>query len=107
MSFNFNQILDEMIAAIAGVITDEWPKVEACVKKALTEEEAALKEIAEARIAGDIDDADLKSQLEDEKVALEAALLVCQIKTKVMAQKAANAAIDVLNVAIGAAIKAI
>lgn len=107
MAFDFNQTLDEMIAAIAGVITDEWPKVEACVKKALEEEKDALREIAEARITGDIDDADLKSQLEDEKVVLEAALLVCQIKTKIMAQKAANAAIDILNVAIGAAIKAI
>lgn len=45
----------------------------------------------------------MKSQLDGEKEALKATLLVCQIKAKVMAQKA----IDVLKTAIEASLKAI
>ena len=46
----------------------------------------------------------MKSQLDDEKEALKAALLVCEVKAKVAAQKAANAAIKVLTDAIKAAL---
>lgn len=107
MAFNIDQTIDDMLAAIAGVVTGEWPKVEACARKALKDEKDAIEQIAQARISGEINDDDMKSQLDDEKEALKAALLVCQIKAKVMAQKAANAAIDALKTAIEAALRAI
>ncbi len=105
MAFDIDQTFDDMLDAIAGVVTGEWPKVKSCVEKALQDEKDALEAIAQARLAGEIDDAEMKSQLDDEKEALKAALLVCQIKTKIMAQKAANAAIEVLNNAIKVALK--
>jgi len=104
MSFDIEGTFEEMLAAISGVVSGEWPAMKECVEKALEDEKEALEMIASLRLAGDIDDEDLKSNLEDEKVVLEAALLACSVRAKVVAENAANAAIDVLNKAIMAAI---
>lgn len=104
MSFDLDNTLSDMGSAISAVISDEWSGVKDCVKRALEDEKDALARIVEARLGGDIDDEDMKSHLEDEKVALEAALLACQVKAKMMAQNAANAAIEVLAGAIQAAL---
>ena len=100
MSFDIEGTIGDMTSAISAVISDEWPGVEGCVKKALDDEKDALADIAKARIDGEIDDEDLISQIEDEKVALEAAMLACNVKAKIMAQNAANSAMDVLKEAI-------
>lgn len=104
MAFNIGEVLGGMADAIGKVLGTEWPKVRTCAKAALKDERDALEEIAKARINGEIDDAEMKSQLDDEKEALKAALLVCEVKAKVAAQKAANAAIKVLTDAIKAAL---
>lgn len=82
-------------------------KVEVCVTKALQDENYALVQIAEARLAGEINDEELASQLEDEKLVLEATILACQAKQGSWRKKAANAAMDVLKAAIDAALKAV
>jgi hypothetical protein len=105
MTFDLDQTLSDMLDAISGVVASDWPKVNSCVNKALQDEKDALEAIANARLNGEIDDEEVKSQLADEKEALKAALLVCKIKTKAMAQKAANAAIKVLTDAIKVALK--
>lgn len=107
MSFDINQTLDNMATAIAGVMAGEWPKIKDCMEKALQDEKEALEDIAMSRLSGEIDDEGMKSQLEDEKEALRAALLACKVKAKVAAQEAANAAIGVLADAIKAAVKVI
>lgn len=104
MTFDIDETIDGMVAAISGVISGDLAGVKDCIEKALAEEKEALSDIAIARINDDITDEDMEAHLEDEKVALEAALLVCKVKAKVMAQKAANAAIDVLKEAISAAL---
>lgn len=104
MSFDIDSTIGDMISAMSEVISGEWPNVKDCIKLALQDEKHALADIARARLDNEIDDEDMKSQLEDEKIALEAALLACQVRAKVMAQKAANAAIDVLKEAISLAL---
>lgn len=104
MAFDIDETINGMMSAVSGVISDEWPGVKDCVKNAFEDEKDALSDIAEARINNEINDDDVESNLEDEKVALEAALLVCQVKGKVMAQNAANAAINVLKEAIEVAL---
>jgi hypothetical protein len=105
MSLNIDQTLNDMGAAVAGVVAGDWPKVRTCIEAALQEEKSALAVIAKARLTHEIDDDEMKSQLDDEKEALRAALLVCKIETKIMAQDAANAAINVLTDAIKAAVR--
>lgn len=104
MAFDIEATLETMAGAIAGVIADEWPRVQACVRKALRDEQDALVDIAVARLAGEIDDAEMRAHLEDEKKVLRAALLACRVRTKVTQQKAANAAIVALTEAIKGAL---
>lgn len=107
MAFDIEAVLKDMGAAAGKVVSKEAPKVKGCVKDALEEEKDALEAIAEARLAGDITDEDVKEQLEAEKDALKAALLACQVKAKVAAQKAINAALKVFNKALKAALAAL
>lgn len=104
MPFNFVATLKEMGQVAGRILGDKVPEVRECVRRALAEEKAFLEKLATARLAGEIDDDILARQLEDEKQTLEATLLVCQVMTKVMAQAAANAAIDVFNNAIKVAL---
>ena len=106
MKFDIQETGKNMLSAAAGVLTGEWPGIQACVTKAFEDEKAALAAIAEARLAGDIDDAEMASQLEDEAATLTAQLLVCQVKTKLAAQQAINAALKVLSAAVQMALKA-
>ena len=107
MNFNFQETGKNMLAAAAGVLTGEWPGIAACVTKAFEDEKEALAAIADARLAGQINDDEMKSQLDDEKETLTAVLLVCQVKTKVAAQNAINAALKVLTDAIQVALKGV
>jgi hypothetical protein len=107
MAFDLDKTLGDMLGAAGGVITGEWPKVKACVQKALQDERDALEAIAQGRLNGEIDDDEMKSELDDEKDTLRAALLACQVQSRAVAQKAANAAIETLQAAIEAALKAV
>lgn len=104
MTFDIKATLSSMLGAMNNVISSDWPKVRDCVKKALAEEQQALETLAKARLSGEIDDAMLAAQLDDEKETLKSVLLVCEVIGKKMAQDAANAAIDVFNNAIKTAI---
>ena len=106
MAFNIEETGKNMLSAAAGVLTGEWPGIQDCVKKAFEDEKDALASIAEARLAGQINDDEMKSQLEDEAATLTAMLLVCQVKTKLAAQQAINAALKVLTEAVQVALKA-
>lgn len=104
MSFNIQSVFNEMLAAASDVLSAEWSKVKNCVENAFEDERDALKDIAQAYLGGEINEDEMKSQLEDEEEVLKAALLACKVAEKVAAQKAANAAISVLEGAIKAAL---
>ena len=107
MAFDIGTVLRDMLSAAGDVLKDEAPKVKQCLKAAVEAEKDALEAIAKARIAKEISAKEMQSQLADEKDALKAALLVCQVKTKVAAQKAANAAAAVFATAVKSALAAI
>jgi hypothetical protein len=102
MAFDSSETLREMMAAAQDVVAGEWPKIKDCAQDALKDQEDALKDIAEARIKGDIDENEMQSEIEDERKAFEAALLACEVTAKATAQQAANAAFKVLEQAITA-----
>lgn len=105
MTFDIKTTIGDMLDAVKTVVSGEWPKVRGCVKRALDEEAVFLQSLAEARLAGELDDDTLAAQLRDEQETLEAVLAVCQLMSKKLIQDAANAAIDTLNKAISLAIK--
>ncbi len=102
MVFDINKTMDEMFTAMSGKISDKSPEVQNCIKKALNDEKEALINISKARIKNEITDEDVQSHLDDEKIALEGALLACNVKAKEMAQSAAGASMNVLKSAIAA-----
>jgi len=107
MAFDIGAVLRDMASAAGDVLAGEGPKVNSCIKAAIEEEKDALEAIAKARLDDEIDDADMKSQITDEKEALRAALLACEVKGKMAVQKAANAAIKVFSDAVKVALKAV
>ncbi|AZE48351.1 hypothetical protein C4K04_2679 [Pseudomonas chlororaphis] len=107
MKFDVEEVLAEMLDAAAHILSSEWPTLQANVKIAFEEERHALEAIAQARLEGEIDDADLRAHLADEKEVLKVTLLVCKVRGKVTAQKAANAAIKVFSKSIHTALIAL
>ena len=104
MSFDINNVLGDMLNAVKGAIDADWEDVKDYAGQILENEKEMLANLAEQRIRGEITDDELNSELEDEKDTVEAELKAVQVMTKAMAQKAANAAIEVLTKAIKTAI---
>lgn len=104
MSFDLNQTFKDMLSAAKVVFADEWSAVKDDMKRVLNDEKEALKDIAEARIRGEINDEELEEQLKDEKEAFEAGLSMVRASSKATIQRALNAASEVFWNAVRAAI---
>lgn len=104
MALNIEQTLTDMQDAVASVVSEDWPGIKSCVAQAFVENREMLQAIAAAYDAGDLNDEDLAQQLADQETALETAMLACRVPTRVMAQNAANAAIEAFTAAIKLAV---
>lgn len=104
MSFDIDAVLGDMLSAMKDSVDSEWDEIEGYAKQILDNEKDALLELAEQRLRGEITEEELKSELDDEKDTVEAEMKAIQVMTKAMAQRAANATLDVLYNAIKAAI---
>ncbi len=104
MKFDIKTGLRDMLDAVRGAVGGEWPQLRDCVRHALEDERDFLQALAEARLAGEIDDDTLASQLRNECAALEAVMRVCQPVSGKLARDAANAAIEAFNGAVTTAL---
>jgi len=104
MAFNFENTFRDMVRAGKEIIEGDLPDLKAKLEEILNNEKTMLKEIAEARISGEITDEDLLSQIEDEKITMENGILMLEVEAKVTLQNSINTAINVLNSAIEKAI---
>lgn len=104
MGFDVQNVMQQMIEAITNEVSDSAGDVKVYAEKVMKKKEASLKELALARVAGEIDDDILKTEIEREKKVIEAELLTVEIMTKALAQRAVNEAIDVFYTAVKAAI---
>jgi len=107
MKVNTNDVILEMLAAIKGTVSENWEEVKTTANQFLQRRKARMELLAETLEKGEITPARFKSRLEDEKLLLEAELNAMAVISKAIAQKAANAAIDVFEKAILAAISTI
>ncbi|HBS86420.1 MAG: hypothetical protein A2W91_19595 [Bacteroidetes bacterium GWF2_38_335] len=107
MKVNTNDVILEMLAVIKGTVSDHWDEVKTTTNQFLQRRKVRLELLAEMLEKGEITPARFKSRLEDEKLLLEAELNAMAVISKAIAQKAANAAIDVFEKAILAAISTI
>jgi hypothetical protein len=104
MKLDINKIISDMLAGIKGTVADNWDEVKAVAEQFMKNRRDSLLLIAELFISGEITEEKFKSRLEDEKLVLEAQLNAMAVITKAIAQRAANAAIDILEQAVKAAI---
>ncbi len=105
MAFDINETLAQMLGVVKTTVEDNWSEVKETANEFLQRRKVRLELLADMRILGEITQKRLESRLEDERLLLEAELHAIAVITKAIAQKAANAAFDILNKAIKLAIK--
>ena len=107
MDFDINEVLANMLSAIKGTVEDNWDVVKSTAVQFLDRRKDRLELLAELRITGELSQEKFESRLADEKLIFEAELHAVAIISKAIAQKAINAAIDVLEGAVKTAIKSV
>ncbi len=104
MSFNFNSVLANMKTAAVDAVKDDLEEIPVYLRQIFEKEKEALKRLAEARITGEISESVFNHEMGREKDVLEVEMLTISIMTKAIAQKAINAALNVLTEAVRMAI---
>lgn len=105
MTFDIDETLSDMLKAIKAVVKDNWSMVKDNANTYLQDRRLRLELLASLRLTGEIEEAFFRKRLKDEKKILESELHSIAIMSKSIAQKAANAALDVLETAISKALK--
>lgn len=93
------------MAAIKASAGTDWPQVKTASEKFLGRGKKRMALLASLRVSGELSQEDFESRLEDQKMIVEAELNALEVIGKAMAQNVANAAIEVLEKAVAAAIK--
>lgn len=106
MNFDINEVIADMASAIENEVGESWNEVRSTANQFLNNRKNRLELLAELTIDGDLNFQQLELRLKHEKLLAEAELHVVAIITKVIAQRAANAAMDVLKAAIKTIINA-
>lgn len=104
MKFDINEVIAQMSGAVKDTVSENWTDAKSATSQFLTNRKERLALIAELRLTGDLTQEKFESRLNDEKLILEAELHAVAVITKAIAQKAANAAIDVLTKAVSTAL---
>jgi len=105
MDFNINEVIADMANAIKTTVSEDWNSVKDDVSSFLTDRKSRLELLADMRIKNEIDQVFFEKRLKDEKDMIASELHSLTLISKVIAQNAANAAIDVLTKAITSALK--
>ena len=100
MGFNINEVVANMIDAIKTNVADNWPLVKETANDFLQNRTSRLELLTSMRLQNQISQDFFLQRLQDEKEMLTSELHSVAIITKAIAQKAANAAIDVLQNAV-------
>ena len=104
MNFDINEVVANMLSAIKGTVEDNWDEVKSTANQFLQRKKERLELLAVLRINGDLSQEKFESRLKDEKLIAEAELHAIAVISKAIAQKAANAAIEILEKAVKVAV---
>ena len=104
MDFDIDEVIAQMAEAIKGSVQQDWTYVKEKAAAFLQERKSRLELLASLRIMNHIEQEFFELRLTDEKEILESELHALALITKVVAQNAANAAIDILRKAVDAAL---
>lgn len=106
MNFDINEVLADMVSAIKGELNEAWGDAKTYGSEILNRRKERMELLAQLMLNSEISKEKFLSRLEDEKIIIEAEFHAIAVVTKAMAERAANAAIDVLKKAVGKAIDA-
>lgn len=104
MKFDFNEVVANMLQAVKDVTKETWEDVKQTCGSYFEERKLRLDLLATLMISKEIEKEFFLKRLADEKKIFESELHSVAIVTKATAQKAANAAADVLETAVFRAI---
>mgnify|MGYP001275636879 CR=1 FL=1 len=104
MAFDINETVAQMLAAVKTMVKDNWSIVKETANTFLHARKDRLELLASLRLSNEISQRFFLKRLEDEKKILESELHAVAIVTKAIAQKAANAALDILEKAVSKAL---
>ncbi|KAA9041830.1 hypothetical protein FW778_07385 [Ginsengibacter hankyongi] len=104
MAFDINEVVAQMLGAIKDTAKDNWDLVKNSVNGYFSDHKSRLELLASLRLNKQISDEFFESRVADEENILESELHSIAIITKAVAQKAANAAIDIFQNAISKAL---
>jgi len=107
MNFDINEVLFLMTDAIKQNVAENWEEVKNPANAFLQNRKERLALLADLLIKKDISKARFESRMEDEKLIAEAQLHAIAVISKAIAQKAANAAIDIFQKAVMAAVNVV
>lgn len=104
MSLDINQVFADVVSAIKGEVKDDWSIVKDATNGFLLSKQGRIELLISLRMADEISDEFFKKRLADEKDILQSELSAVALISKVTAQNAANAALNVLQKAVETAI---
>ncbi|MCR9016940.1 hypothetical protein [Aquiflexum gelatinilyticum] len=104
MNFDINEVLFQMTDAIKQNVAENWDEVKTPANNFLQNRKERYTLLADLLINNEISQPRFDSRMEDEKLIAEAEFHAIAVISKAIAQKAANAAIDIFQNAVKAAI---
>lgn len=104
MAIDINEIIQQMLEAIKAEVKKDWGPIKKTASVFLQSKKDRLSFLTNLRLHNQISEEDFKQRLKIEEMILETELHALALISKVTAQNAANAAIDVLNKAVTTAI---
>jgi hypothetical protein len=107
MNFNIDVVAADMLSAMKGVFSSNWSKVESIAKQFVQGRKEKLILLTKLHTNGEITQKEFDQFLADEKIITKMELNAMTVVSKALAQKAINAAFDVLGNAIKTAFKVI
>lgn len=100
MNFDINEVLSDMLTAIKLSVKEDWPIVKETANDYFQGRKERFDLLTSLRLTDQISQFFFELRLKDEKDVLESELHSIAILSKVAAQNAANAAIDVISKAV-------
>lgn len=100
MSFEFDAILDDMLGAMRDELGSGWQDLQGYALEVFNNNKASLSKLVKQYKNGDLTEDEFKSELEDEKDTLASEFAVLAVISKASAQRAINAALNVLKQAV-------
>lgn len=97
LNINWDELKDALVTNLKQVVKDDLPQIKEYAERIAAEERDTLQELTALHMQGLLTDQELASEIADEKVTVRNQLLALKEMSTAAAQKATNAAIEVLQ----------